>query len=232
MPERKSHLGRPSRKEGLLEEFAARLGQAAENNPRVPRMHQGRYTYIVDEFKKRGVPLRTESVRKWFHAEVMPLSEKVELLAQILMVDVAWLAHGEDSAKLSGKRRQHSSDASAVANVVAGLIALDGSHPAFPDDDDRRAAEDGIDLYAVIKGASYAFRIATGKVKGDTVEFSFKPTKDTVVLGVVRDGFAFSVYDISEASTAASSTDDGGRSISIPVADLDALRVESFSKRI
>lgn len=227
----KSRGGRPLGDKVVYGEFAKRLQQATENNPNFPPLYHGLYIVVQKMLEKKGLKVVRETIRKWFHGETMPPPGRIEVLAEVLSVDPAWLHWGDDVAKTSATRVTQSRDASAVTNIVAGLIALDGGHPAFPQGDDERAEEDGIDLHAVIRGAKYAFRIAMGEPKGDDVVFTWKQTS-VLVLGVVREGFGFRIFEITEHKQDSKRSTSGLQSISLTMDQLEQAEITTFEKRI
>lgn len=180
-------IGRPGKIQALHDQFAARLNQAADNDPNCPPKFHGQLTYVVKQMSNRGKPVTIETVRKWFGGETVPSNDKAVVLADIFQVDFAWLSGGEQDVNSSTQRKAHSSLASAAANVLAGVITMDGGHPAFPVDDDARARRDGVDLYAVIRGVNYSFQAVAGEADGDQLVFQLPANRGMVlVIGVVR----------------------------------------------
>lgn len=51
-------------------------------------------TWLVKEFKKRGVEITQPGVGKWYHGEAMPEVDNMVTLAEILGVNVNWLWSG------------------------------------------------------------------------------------------------------------------------------------------
>lgn len=230
--EEKSRGGRPASDKAVYGEFAKRLAHAAENNPNFPPLYHGLYIAVQDYLAKHDIKVARETVRKWFHGETMPPPGRIEILARIMGVDPAWLSMGETAAKASQMRVTQSRDASAVTNVVAGLIALDGGHPAFP-----KEGDDNVDLHAVIKGASYAFRIASGEFPDDNdaekITFTLKPTGDeTMVLGVLVSGFNIRIFDLTELLGDRSNVGNGLWAITVSESDMDDREITTFEKRI
>jgi hypothetical protein len=118
-------------------------------------------------------------------------------LAEVLEVDLAWLAIGSEGETSQGERKARNAMADAAVNLVAGMIAMDGGHPAFPDPNDSRASS--VDLYAIIKGAQYSFKILVGQHDGAKSWAFAAPTsyRDVFVLGLVRTGpFQWDVLEL------------------------------------
>lgn len=183
-------------------EFAKRLTGIADMNPNVPPMRSGRLTYIRDELKKRtGQEISVESIRKWFSGEAMPHKDRVEHLAEILRVDAAWLMLGEEGQDTPQQRRARNAMADGAVNVVAGFAQMDGAVVAFPEDDDRFALAQHIDLYAIIRGANYPLHVIVAEETENSQLIFAVPTdlRNTLSIGVVRlDGFNFSVFEITD----------------------------------
>lgn len=217
--------------------FAKRFESACDGKyPDCPPLHGGRLVWIRDEFKKRGIKISTENVRKWMWGEAKPRPEKTALLAEILGVDLAWLQIGVDPGFSPRERRVRNAMADGVVNVLAGFIQMDGGIPAFPEDGDERAQRDGVDLYAIIKGANYAIHVSLGdETDAEGATFPVPVDRDNViVLGVLRSGFEIAVFDISSELIAANGTRRGA-SIAVTVtADQRAslTRIRSFSGRL
>lgn len=181
-------------------DFAERLNKTADLNPNVPPLRSGRLTYIKAELKKRDVEVSLESVRKWFSGESMPHHSRATLLAEILRVDEAWLIFGTDASATPAQRRARNAMNDGAVNFVAGLAQMDGAAVAFPEDDDRYAMAQHVDLHAIIRGASYAIHVVVAKEKDGRTVFPV-PTdlRNTVPIGVVRqDGFNFCLYEIGD----------------------------------
>lgn len=170
-------------------DFAQRLEMACDQYALCPPLHKGRYQWIVDEFGRRfNESITTETVRKWSKGEARPKQDKNALLAQLLQVDPTWLYMGIDADLEPRERKARNAMASGVVNVVAGLIQMDGGTPAFPEE------EGVVDIHAIIKGAAYSFHVALGSGRRFVV-----PTKyeTAVVLGVIRDGMSFRIYELT-----------------------------------
>lgn len=229
-------IGRPGKIPALYDQFAQRLNIAADNDPNCPPKFKGQLVHVVAEMVKRGKPVSLESVRKWFVGETMPSNDKVIILAEAMRVDLSWLTGGEQETDTGAQRKVHSSLASAAANILAGVITLDGGHPAFPVDDDERARRDGVDLYAVIRGVNYSFQVALGDAAEGSLIFQIPATRGMVlVIGIIRrDANRFDFYEIDADVLATTGTKKARGQIEIKVADSEAplRKIETFSQRL
>ena len=120
-------------------------------------------------------------------------------LAQALKVSPAWLALGENPELTEKEQKVRNALADGAVNVVAGFISMCGGHPAFPAPNDQRAKKNKIDIYAVIKGAQYAFSVIVGLEKDDGVHFGVpvEAVHESIVLGVVRTSdLAVDIYEL------------------------------------
>jgi hypothetical protein len=134
-----------------------------------------------------GQKVSPETTRKWFSGEARPRPEKMSMIAQILEVDEAWLSLGVDPEMMPRERKLRNATVDGAVNVLAGFIQMCGGHPAFPADEDTRATKNHIDLYAIIRGAQYAFHVALASDDGDgKLRFSVPIEHvESVVLGVI-----------------------------------------------
>lgn len=118
-------------------------------------------------------------------------------LAELLLVDEAWLSLGNEGETTADERKARNVMAGAAVNLLAGLIELDGGHPAYPEPDDAKAKD--VDIYAIIRGAQYAFKVVLGHNDGGkSYTFSIPSGyRDVFVIGLVRIGpFQFDVLEI------------------------------------
>ena len=215
----------------LHKEFAERLNRAADLNPNVPPLRSGRLTYVQDELSKGGIKVSLETIRKWFSGESMPHKTRWEALAEIMKADQSWLIHGTNDVTPSERRVRNALVGGAV-NFVAGLIQMDGATVAFPDEDDRYAIADHIDLTAIIRGASYAIHVIVAEERDSGPVFSV-PTdlRNTVPIGVVRhEGFNFSIYEITDMALGLGKPGRTGR-IEVDVREDGVREIESFRDR-
>ncbi|QXN72247.1 helix-turn-helix DNA binding domain protein [Rhodobacter phage RcSalem] len=222
------------RKQAAHEDFARRFALACDDNPNVPEMNFGRLTWIATEFKKRfDVDVTSETVRKWNNGLSRPHPyRKMVQQAEILRCDVAWLATGasEGVDKKQNKIRHEVADGS--VNLIAGLVQMAGSHPAFPTPEDRFAVENHIDLYAIIRGVQHAFHIVVGEVKEEGVQF-FVPVevRNAILLGIVPEGgIKFSVVRIDIDSAEKVGTRRGNMLV-VPLQEVEHAQVNSFAEK-
>lgn len=217
------------------EDFAKRFTIACDDNPNVPEMNFGRLTWIATQFKERfDVDVTSETVRKWKTGISRPHPHsKMVQLAEILRCEVAWLATGvsEGVNKKQAKVREQVADG--AVNVIAGLVQMAGAHPAFPTPEDRYAADNQIDLYAIIRGVQHAFHIVTGERSADDVNFLIPiEVENAIVLGLVPEGgLKFSVVqiDIENAREVGSRR---GNMTAVALSQVKHKAVESFSEKL
>lgn len=208
--------------------YAHRLEQACDSNPHCPAMHHGRQKWIADQLRERfNEHVSTETVRRWYHGEVKPRLDKNNKVAELLMVDPVWLYQGIDSSLTVRERKVRNATADGAVNLVAGLIQMDGGSPAFPDGD----APEGVDLFAIIKGAQYSMHIALGEPAGTGYRFSAPAAMGNVMtLGVIREGMRIRIADITDALAEHGQNTGGSVSVTIPERSLSM--IESFTRRI
>ncbi len=212
--------------------LAERLDWAADQHPHCPPKHFGRLEWFREQLTKHDVSVSPETVRKWLSGENSPRQDKVTVLAEILGVDIGWLQFGVDANVTPREQKARSAVVNGLVNVVAGLIQADGGFPAFPSEDDKRAEKDGVDLYAIIKGAQYAFHIAAGEQDGDKLRFTIPANhENVVVLGVVREGFSTKVFEIA-GDVAVAHGKTRNRSVEMVVSESDLKQITSFASRL
>lgn len=212
-------------------EFGRRLNQACDQHPHCPPLHHGRLQWIRSEMQKRGQPISIESVHKWLRGDNKAGQRYCEVLAEVLGVDPGWLMLGYAPEMQPKERRARNAMADGSVNLVAGFIQMDGGHPSFPEEGDKRAEDGQIDLYAIIRGAYYSIHIALGTVDGRKAHFSVPSTHENVmVLGVIRDGFSIDVFELTPELIADHGT-SRGKSIDVVVDGSKLRRIESFEKR-
>lgn len=161
--------------------FAKRLLTACEQSDKIPDFGQGQQSFLRDELK-----VSAEGVRRWFSGEARPRPDKMRQLAKLLEVDEAWLSLGIAPESDPKERKARNAVADGAVNVVAGVIQMNGGHPAFPADTDPRAAY--VDLYTIIRGAQYAIHVSLGQEVGPG-QFRFRiphQYAECVVIGVVQ----------------------------------------------
>jgi len=222
----------------LHPEFARRMAQACDGNPDVPPENYGRLGWFASRIERKpGEFITQESVRKWFAGESIPRQKVLIQLAKLLKVEPAWLAMGRAPELTEKQARVRNAAADGAVNVVAGFVRMCGSHPAFPTADDARATEQKIDLYAIIRGAQYAFHVVTG----DRVEGGWK----VAVPVDARETFVIAVLPVTDLhcefvelpwdSIEAEGTRKGGMfEVSIP-SELEGKpwsRIKTFAERL
>lgn len=216
--------------------FARRLEQACDGSPHCPPFNKGRLTWIADELgKSLGQKLSVQTVSRWMDGVSKPRHAKAIKLAQLLGVDSTWLYLGVEPELAPRERKVRNAMADGAVNVVAGLIQMDGGHPAFPEEGDARAAAAHIDLYAVIKGAQYAFHVTLGIREDGGWRFAVPADHEgIVVLGVVREGLSFHLVELTGEMIEANGTPTGARTINVSLdrRAIDANGLEGFTARL
>lgn len=202
-------------------DFARRIEKAMDANPGVPPANHGRLGWFVRQFETRyEVNLTPETIRKWLAGISAPRKERRGQLAEILGVDEGWLLAGSGSPTEHKTRKLRNAEVDGAVNLVAGLIQMDGGYPAFPGTTPRDTARPGVDLYAVIRGAHYAFNVATAIPTEDGEWWISVPTRreDLMVLAVVRTGknLGFEVLDVDEEAIVQNGRFVSG-SVSVPL---------------
>jgi hypothetical protein len=217
------------------EDFAKRFVIACDDNPNVPEMNFGRLTWIATEFKKRfNVDVTSETVRKWKMGISRPHPhQKMVQLAEILRCEVAWLATGVSDGVDKKQAKVRHQVADGAVNVIAGLVQMAGSHPAFPLPEDQFAVENHIDLYAIIRGVQHAFHIATGEPVDGDVQFLIPiEVKNAIVLGIIPEGgLKFSIVQI-DLESAEKNGSRRGNMLSFMLKNVESKPVESFSVKL
>lgn len=224
-----------TRKKVAHPDFAQRMQIACDGNPNVPLPNYGRLGWFSSEFERRfGAKVTIETVRKWFAGETIPRPKMMGYLAAVLEVDHAWLAVGSTSQIAEKEKKVRNASADGAVNLVAGLIQICGGNPAFPDEKDRRAREDKIDLYAVIKGAQYSFHVVVGEQSGEEIAFTVpsEALRSAIILGVVRTGdLTFRFFELESEKIAEEGKRKGGYFIlTSPIEGLK--EILTFSERL
>lgn len=168
--------------------FARRISEACDSNSHVPAYNFGRLTWIRDHLlSDHKVKVSTETVRKWFSGESRPRPDKMKKLAQLLEVDEAWLSLGITPEMEPQDRKAFNANATGAVNVVAGLIQLNGGHPAFPDENDPKLVS--ANLYAIIRGKAHAFYVTLAQETDSGLRFTLPSDYvNSVIIGVVPTG--------------------------------------------
>ncbi|UUV43196.1 helix-turn-helix DNA binding domain protein [Rhodobacter phage RcCWillis] len=218
----------------LHEEFARRFQMACEDNPNVPEPNYGRLGWIAGELEKKGYEVTAETVRKWTVGMSRPHPHaKMVALAEILRVDVAWLATGVSQGVSKKQARVRNEVADGSVNFIAGLVQMAGSHPAFPAQNDEFAKENHIDLYAIIRGIQHAFHIVAGEVKeeGDVEFFVPAHITNAIILGIVpKGGLAYEVVWLDAESVEKTGVRRGDM-VAVSLKAVEHKAVTSFSEK-
>jgi hypothetical protein len=177
-------------KEPAHKDFAKRLVQACDGNANVPLPNHGRLRWFVDQLDEQfGIKSTPETIRKWMAGEALPRHKSIHALAQTLKVDEAWLSIGKAPELDERQQKLRNAQADGAVNVVTGFIQMGGGHPAFPEEKDQRARDEHIDIYAIIKGAQYAFHIAVATQEESGWRFAIPiGAENTVIIGLIRTG--------------------------------------------
>lgn len=193
-------------------DFAKRLTEACDNNFEVPDLHHGRGSWLQRELKKRhGIKVSPETIRKWFSGEARPRPDKLKVIAQLLQVDEAWLTIGLDQRMTKKEARAQVSLSGGLVTVVAGFMEMHGAHVSFPTADDKFAAENRVDIYAMIAGRQHFIHVSLGTKVDNVYVFAVPTTYESiVVLGAFVVGFALDIIEIKSAFTDEHATRHGG----------------------
>lgn len=217
-------------------EFGDRLTKACDGNTYVPPPNHGRLGWIKSNLESRyGVTTSIESVRKWFSGEMKPRPERVEALAALLEVDVGWLSLGITPDLSPRQAKARSATADAAVNVLAGFIQMSGGSPAFPAADDSRASEHHIQLYAIIRGAQYAFHVSLAREDDDGYHFAVPPSYPNVFnVGAIptdEPGMIF-VELTHELIEEQSQRRNAALDVLVPKSEVADRRIRTFGQRI
>lgn len=137
-------------------QFVARLEKACDDCSHIPPKGEGRQQVIAERLH-----LAAEAVSKWFKAISMPRPEKMRELANLLGVDHAWLAVGDEPEVDRAERRVRAKQASGAVHLVWGHISLDGGHCGeLPEGDPRR---EYVDFTAILRGSVLPMHICLGR---------------------------------------------------------------------
>ena len=207
--------------------FGKRLEQAAAQHPHCPPKGRGRLRWVSEQMAAKGEPVSNETVRKWFEGEVKPENDRGVRLAEVFGVDASWLTLGIDVHERPRERKIRNAMADGAVNLVAGMIQLDGGHPAFPE------GEAGpVDIHAIIRGAKYDFHVSLGEVTGRKAKFVVPAMLDgVIVIGVIRDGFVYDLFEVTPEVIEEYGTNHG-HSIEVDVDGAKLRRIESFATRL
>jgi hypothetical protein len=211
-------------------DFARRLDHACDAHAHVPPRNHGRLTWVkrsLEAFHDEDVSV--ETVRKWFAGEAKPRPDKIVKLAEMLGVDVGWLSLGIDPVYTPRERTVRHTMAEGAVNAVAGLIQIDGGHPAFPDQ-----AQGPVDLHAIIKGAKYDLHIALADELGGRLHFTIAEGHEAViVLGLRKTGLSFEIFELPVELIHSEGTGHGAHvSLVLDPDDVRMRRITSFQNRL
>lgn len=220
--------------------FSRRLVQALDSHPDVPQKHHGRLTWLRKKLADHGTQVALESVRKWVSNEGLPRVERVEDLAEILNVDVAWLFFGYAPETTPKQRRLELRQNGAAVTLVASMLQMAGRDPVVSDPDDEQAAREEIDIRVVIKGAFYQMHVALARVKAGKAVFSLPQRRENLfVLGVFETGpFCYTLLELDNETVEQVGKPVRGRTeVTVNIETLRAgnrkiRQIESFSARL
>ncbi len=205
------------------------MALAAQGNPHMPGINYGRLGWVAEQFQKKfNRKISNETVRKWFAGESYPRSTVMPQLAAILGVEEAWLATGGGEVTDPRARRLRNAQADGVVNVLAGFIKMNGSAPAFPDENDQRAEAQKVHLYAIIRGAQYSFHACLEQDGEFRVPIE---ALDVVVIGVRPTApLSCDFYELDREKIETLGTRKGGSFV--VAADAGWRKIESFAERL
>lgn len=208
-------------------DFGRRLSQACDGNPHVPAPHYGRLGWVQDQLEMRGLKTSEESVRRWLSGEARPRPDKIRILADVFSVDEAWLATGRAPDLEPKQKTVRNAEVAGAVNLVAGVIQMAGGHPAFP----KEGEETSVDLYAIIRGAKYEFKIVLAQ-PGKDLRFIVPSGLDgQIVIGVVvRHDHCFDFFEI-EPEIVAEGKHRGGY-VEVATSPEKLRLIKTFSERL
>jgi hypothetical protein len=221
--------------------FRDRIAQACDNNPHVPPLNHGRLTWVVTKLKENfGVSVSVETVRRWFSGEALPRQARMRALAELLSVDTAWLALGHTQTVTAKEQKLREAELDGAVNLVAGAIQMNGVSPAFPLPDDKQAAQNLTDIFAIVRGAQYALHVITSNVgKDGEVNFNvpLKAVPNNRIIAVVSiEPLSFECYEVPvEVFEAHGKLTNGAYRFSAPLGKLDEVgcrKIETFGERL
>lgn len=216
-------------------EFAARLRKSCDERRGCPPLNAGRLIWIQENLARVRHNYSVESVRKWLAGESKPREKALAAIAHLLDVDEAWLSLGADPGLTRREVAAHSATADGGVNVVAGLIQMDGGRVEFGE---RVEPDDPVDIRAKILAAEYKLHIASGtQTEAGLLQFLVPIDHSAViVLGVVREGFAFEIFELTPELVAAHLVRGAGRGLPIKIeVTRDAIstyQIRSFRQRL
>lgn len=212
-------------------EFAKRFEQACDANPLIPPKHKGRLVWVQENLAKRfDENVSIETVRKWFSGEAKPRPDKLAKLAQFLEVDHSWLSLGVTPDLQPREQKVRNAMADGAVNLVAGLIQMDGGHPAFPANSESGSF---VDMHAIIRGAKYDLHVALGEDDGEALRFGVPNKSDSlIILGVVKTGFTVEIFEITQELIQAGTRHGGSIEVVVERGDERLREIDSFKNRL
>lgn len=215
--------------------FAKRLEQASDHHQYVPALSAGRLVWIRRQLTERfGILVSMETVRKWFYGETRPRPDKMTKLAELLEVDEAWLSIGYEPELQPREQRARNAVADGAVNLLAGVIQMNGGSPAFPEADDPRVTKEHIDLYAIIRGAQYAFHVSLGQQVDGGIRFVVPSNSSCFQMGVIQVApTEFKFLEVSSELIESKGVAKGASAeVTLSDAEISAALITSFARRI
>lgn len=126
--------------------------------------------------------------------------------------------------------------ADGAVNLLAGVIQMNGGSPAFPEEGDKRAVRDHVDLYAIIKGAQYAFHVSLAQNVGPKEwKFNLPANWDGAFqIGIIQESSTkFHFVELNEGIVEAQGHKKGG-SIEVTASESDVMlrQITNFRDRL
>jgi hypothetical protein len=191
------------------EAFSRRINQAADESERIPMLHQGRLTYIRDQFKIRfGKKVALESVRKWFNGWGKPRDATLVQLAQILSCDPVWLRMGGELKMTPTPKPVSTFSPRGNLNAVVGLLQMGGYVVGMPNAGLAKAT--AVDLIVTVGMEIHHICLAkVEKAEGSIRVAIPRNHAGCVVLAIVPNGdFEMSVLQIEPDAAGAKPSRD------------------------
>ncbi|MCS4089340.1 hypothetical protein [Rhizobium sp. BK176] len=164
-------------------DFIRRIHAAIDMNPDAPSGH-GRQKWLRDRIMARaGKDLSPEAVRKWFAGEARPRRATMAILASALNADLAWLTLGDRTEAVKRQGVEHSSAATGLTNLVAGMMQTAGRVVEFDSQPGQQPIEDFVVSRGAVRARIHVRRIP---VVGDVdlvIDASRRVGNDWLVVG-------------------------------------------------